>query len=355
MKDLKYLAAYLVPLSALLALQWGGAWAWATVVFSFGILPVFDALMPASPDNYTPQEEEGRLKNTLFDWLLYACLPICYALVWLYFETLGTSQPSPAEIAGMTLSMGIVLGSMGINVAHELGHRPGQAEQFLAKMLLLPTLYMHFFIEHNRGHHKHVSTDRDPASAKKGEALYPFWVRSVVGQIRSAWHLEAERLEKSGKPAFGWQNELLRFAFFEALYLVAVGLVFGWGMVPFAVAIALTAVLMLETVNYIEHYGLRRRLLPSGRPEPVSPVHSWNSDHEMGRIFLFELTRHSDHHFKSTRKYQVLRHLDESPQLATGYPGSMLLALVPPLWFRVMDGRIAAASSRPVAPEMLVD
>lgn len=342
MKDLKYLAAYLVPFSGWLALQWGGAWSWATVVLAFGILPIFDALLPASPENYGASEEENRLKNRLFDWLLYACLPICYVMAWAFFGKISAQEMPLVEAIGLTLSMGIVIGAMGINVAHELGHRPGAAEQFLAKMLLLPALYMHFFIEHNRGHHKHVSTDRDPASARRGETLYGFWLRSIFGQIGSAWHLEKERLAQAGQPTWGWQNEMLRFAFWQAAYLVALAWAFGATVLPFAVGMAAAAVLMLETVNYIEHYGLRRKLLPSGRPEPVLPSHSWNSDHEMGRIFLFELTRHSDHHYKSTRKYQVLRHMDDSLQLPTGYPGSMLMALVPPLWFRVMDRRISA-------------
>jgi alkane 1-monooxygenase len=152
--------------------------------------------------------------------------------------------------------------------------------------------------------------------------------------------LETERLSKKALPTFTWQNEMLRFTVYQSLYLVAVAGIFGWNMLPYAVAIALIGVLLLETINYIEHYGLRRRLLPSGRPERVLPKHSWNSDHEMGRIVLFELTRHSDHHYLASRKYQILRHLEESPQLPTGYPGSMLMALVPPLWFFVMNRRL---------------
>ena len=125
-------------------------------------------------------------------------------------------------------------------------------------------------------------------------------------------------------------------------YLIAVWALFGWSGVAFAVAIALLAILQLETVNYIEHYGLRRKKMPSGFYEKVGPQHSWNSNHEFGRILLYELTRHSDHHYKATRKYQILRHFDKSPQLPHGYPASMMMALLPPLWFSVMDKRIPA-------------
>jgi len=340
MKKLKYLLAYSIPLSAVLALLWQGWWSWATVILAFGIFPLLDALIPASSANYPENEEKNRLSSRFYDILLYCCAPICFILVYSYFEAIQMGGLARYEWLGLTFSMGVVLGALGINVAHELGHRANKWEQFMAKAGLLPVLYQHFFIEHNRGHHRHVSTDKDPATARKNEWIYAFFFRSIIGQYIGAWRLEKIRLAKNGLPTFTWQNEMLRFTVYQSLYLVAVAGIFGWNMLPYAVAIALIGVLLLETINYIEHYGLRRRLLPSGRPERVLPKHSWNSDHEMGRIVLFELTRHSDHHYLASRKYQILRHLEESPQLPTGYPGSMLMALVPPLWFFVMNRRL---------------
>jgi len=340
MKDLKYLLAYSIPLSAVLALLWQGWWSWATVILAFGIFPVLDALIPASTANYSENEEKSRLSNRFFDMLLYICAPICFVLIYFYFQTLQKGGLETYEWLGLTFSIGVVLGALGINVAHELGHRANKWEQFLAKAGLMPVLYQHFFIEHNRGHHKHVSTDKDPATAKKNEWIYAFFLRSIIGQYISAWQLENERLNKKGTPVFSWENEMIRFSVYQTLYLSAVVIIFGWSMLPYALAIALIGVLLLETINYIEHYGLRRKMLPSGRPERVLPKHSWNSDHEMGRIVLFELTRHSDHHYLASRKYQILRHMEESPQLPTGYPGSMLMALVPPLWFFVMNKRL---------------
>lgn len=340
MKDAKYLFAYIIPLSGWMAIQWQGLWAWLPVALAFGIIPVLDAVLPASTENVPVEEEDSRSKRLFFDLLLFLCAPICFLLSFLYLNTVKTQPLDTYELVGLTLSMGIVLGATGINVAHELGHRPGQLEQSLAKAGLLLALYQHFFIEHNRGHHKNVSTDADPATARKGEMVYAFFFRSIIGQYKDAWKLENERLRRDGMPVFSWQNEMIRFSTNQSLYLIAIALLFGLNMLPYAVAIAFIAVLLLETINYIEHYGLRRKLLPNGRPEPVLPKHSWNSDHEMGRIILFELTRHSDHHYKATRKYQVLRHMDESPQLPLGYPGSVLLALVPPLWFAVMNKRL---------------
>lgn len=350
MKDVKYLFAYFIPLSACFALYFQGLWSWATVVLAFFIIPLGELVLPSSTANVSPEEEKELLRHRLFDWLLYLNAPLLFAVAGWYLYAVANQSLSLAELLGLTFSTGIIVGANGINVAHELGHRSNRAEQTLAKIMLLPALYQHFYIEHNRGHHKNVATEKDPASARRGENVYAFWLRSVAGSWHSAWALERERLKKSGKPVWSRANEMLRFSVFQSAWLTAIFAVFGWKGLAGALAIAVVGFLMLETVNYIEHYGLRRRLLPSGRPEPVLPAHSWNSDHELGRIMLYELTRHSDHHYKSTRKYQILRHIDESPQLPFGYPASMLLALTPPIWFAVMDARVEKMEKEHAAP-----
>jgi alkane 1-monooxygenase len=340
MKDLKYLVAYILPFTTALGLYWQGGWAWATVLLIFGILPVLELWTPSSTQNIPPLEEDNRAKRWFFNILLYLNAPLLFILVGVYLMQVATGTLSMPETIGLTLGVGLVVGTCGINVAHELGHRQTRSEQLLSKMLLLPALYMHFFIEHNRGHHKHVATPLDPATAKKGETVYGFWLRSVLGSYQNAWMLETERLKKEGKSFWNATNEMLWFTFFQIGYLLAVALVLNTNALIGAVAIATVGFLLLETVNYLEHYGLQRKQLASGRYEPVQPEHSWNSNHELGRIFLYELTRHSDHHFKATRKYQVLRHLDESPQLPYGYPTSLLMSLVPPLWFYVMHRQL---------------
>lgn len=340
MKDAKYLWAYLIPASAVLALWLQGGWAWATLVLAFMVLPVVELITPAHTENTAPEAEETRSKRLFFDILLYLNAPLLFGIVGYYLYLLAAGGLSIAETAGLSLSVGIVVGTCGINVAHELGHRTDPREQRLARWMLLPALYQHFFIEHNLGHHKHVATDQDPATARFGEMLYPFWLRSVSGGWRNAWALEATRLQKAGLPVASRHNMMLRFTGIQVLYLATVGYLGGGIAVLGALSVAIVGILLLETVNYLEHYGLQRRLLPSGRPEPVSPAHSWNSNHELGRIFLYELTRHSDHHFKATRKYQILRHLNESPQLPFGYPTCILIALLPPLWFALMNPRV---------------
>lgn len=342
-KDAKYLLAYLVPASAVVALTFQGAWAWLTVVFVFGVIPLLELVAPVSTENHPTEIESDRANSRIFDWLLYLNAPLVYGIVGRYLFVVSFTHPDTSVAIGLTLATGIVVGACGINVAHELGHRNDAFSQHLSKLLLLPALYQHFFIEHNLGHHKNVATDLDPASARKNEILFVFWWRSVTGSWRSAWQLESERLNRIDRPIWSLNNRMIRFISYQTLWLSTIYVIFGLKGVAGAVAIAVVGFLLLETVNYLEHYGLRRRKLDSGHFEPVSPRHSWNSDHEVGRILLYELTRHSDHHYKSTRKYQVLRHLPESPQLPFGYPTSVLLAFVPPLWFAIMNKHIPAA------------
>jgi len=341
LRDAKYLIAYLAPLAGYLGIYYGGIWSFGSIYIAFVMIPLLEQFLPKSDENFPPEVEEKKAVSKFFDVLLYLNIPILYGLIAFFFWRISQGGLATYEIVGMICNVGLVIGTCGINVGHELGHRTTNSEQAMAKMLLLPALYMHFFIEHNRGHHKNVATPEDPASARLGESVYAFWWRSVTGGYRNAWKLESERLQRQGKPVLSWQNEMLRFQVYQIGYLVSVGLVWNWAMVGYAVAIGVFGFLMLECVNYIEHYGLQRAKLPTGRYEPTTPKHSWNSDHELGRIFLYELTRHSDHHYKATRKYQVLRHFDESPQLPLGYPASILASLVPPLWFGMMNDRVS--------------
>ncbi len=340
MKDLKYLLAYIIPFLAYLGIYLGGYWSFVTPFFAFGLVPIFELLGPKYTDNYSPEEESSRVLNRFFDFLLYLNVPILFALLWFYFSQLAAGNLATYEIVGITLSVGITIGTIGINVGHELGHRHTWYEQLMSKTLLLSALYMHFIIEHNRGHHKNVATDKDPASAKYGEILYLFWIRSTISSYFDAWRLENNRVKKMVGSAFSYKNEMIWFQLIQISYLVSIGLIFGWTIVPFAIIAGIIGFLELETVNYIEHYGLRRKQLASGRYEKVSPRHSWNSNHEFGRILLYELTRHSDHHFKANRKFQILRHMDESPQLPYGYPTSVVLSLIPPLWFAIMNKEV---------------
>lgn len=336
-RDLKYLIAYLLPLAGYLGLYFGGAWAPGSFYVAFVVLPLLELSLPGTNKNHSPAEEPERAARPLFDYLLYLNLPILAGAVFYLLYVVTSRDVAGWELAGMIINVGVLIGALGINVAHELGHRSSKTEQFIAQCLLLFGLYLHFFIEHNRGHHRHVATPLDPATSRSGQTIYAFWLRSTALGWWHAWQLENERLTNAGQAVVSYHNKMLVFQLLQLAYLWLVFMVFGFTGLWVAVAAAVFGFLLLESVNYIEHYGLLRAQNPAGRYEQVLPIHSWNSNHELGRIFLYELTRHSDHHYRASRKYQILRAYKESPQLPTGYPGCILLSLVPPLWFRVMD------------------
>jgi alkane 1-monooxygenase len=339
---LKYLWSYIIPLTLVLVLYLRGLFSFSGVLIAFFAIPILEIILKGSAKNMNEHDESTALKNSFYDLILYSHLPILWGMLAWYFYTVANVPLQNYEYWGISLSMGIFLGAMGINVAHELGHREKAYERFIAKLLLLPNLYMHFIIEHNRGHHVNIATKEDPASARYNEMLYSFWIRSVTMTYVSAWRLEAKRLRNEGKRFLSIQNEMIIFQIVQLAYLFLVWYFGGFVLLLSAILIAVVGFLLLETVNYIEHYGLSRKKMENGRYERVQPWHSWNSDHVLGRLILFELSRHSDHHFKANRKYQVLRHFDESPQLPYGYPMSMLMSFVPPLWFAVMNPRIKA-------------
>jgi alkane 1-monooxygenase len=267
-------------------------------------------------------------------------VPALYINVGYFIWLLGHRDWTTFELIFSIINVGLLLGICGINVAHELGHRSGTFDHWVTRILLLPVLYSHYTLEHNYGHHLKVGTPEDPATARKNEPVYTFYARSIVGSYINAWKIENKMLRNAGQPL--WKHEIIWSHLAQLVFLSIVVYVAGWSALAPFLSAALIGILTLESVNYIEHYGLVRKRLPSGRYEPMTESHSWNSNHELGRIMLFELVRHADHHYQTTRKYQALRHLDKSPQLPFGYPMSIILALLPPLWFWVMNPRIKA-------------
>ncbi|NAS11002.1 alkane 1-monooxygenase [Poritiphilus flavus] len=340
MKDLKYLAAMTIPISALIGLYFKGYWTYFTPVYAFVLIPIMELLLPQDSSNHEGEVRERKKVNPFFDWMLYANVPVVFGILLYTLLDISTNYHTTSEIIGLVFSVGIVLGANGINVGHELGHRSRAYERFLGKLLLLPSFYMHFYIEHNFGHHVHAATPEDPATAKINQTVYSFWFTSVIRQYFNAWKIQSKLLRQEENGFWSLKNDMLWYTLFQALYLLTIFLMFGQFAVLIALAAGVVGFLLLETVNYIEHYGLLRKKLPSGRYERVREVHSWNSNHIMGRIILYELTRHSDHHYKSSKKYQILDYHDVSPQMPFGYPTSMVLSFLPPLWFKIMNSRI---------------
>jgi alkane 1-monooxygenase len=323
---------------------------WIGPILVYVVLPLLD--WRYGPDGQNPPDElVERLENDrYYRYCTYAFIPFQYATVvlgaylftasdlsWLGFDgSLGW----PAKI-GLALSVGM-MGGVGINTAHELGHKKDTLERWLSKITLAQTCYGHFYIEHNRGHHVRVATPEDPASARFGETFWEFLPRSVWGSLESSWELEAQRLRRQNKSVWHPSNDVLNAWVMSVVLYGALIAVFGVALIPYVVISAVFGFTLLETVNYLEHYGLLRQKTTSGRYERCTPEHSWNSDHLVTNLFLYHLQRHSDHHANPTRRYQTLRSMSEAPSLPSGYASMIGLTYFPPLWRKVMDHRVMA-------------
>jgi len=307
---------------------------WLSLAITFIAIPLLDAAIGQPGAGARGIDLPVRLVR----WLPRAQVPLQAGLLLLAILVLPSLSAGEAVL--LAFAAGTVTGGIGITVAHELGHRASRLDRALSKALLVSVCYGHFYVEHNRGHHVRVATADDPASAPRGMGVYRFIVRSVIGSFLHAWRLEALRLRSRGRSAFNASNWVLSGSVLSAAMLVCAALAAGVNAAIFLLAQATWAVALLEIVNYIEHYGLRRRRLDGGRFEPVAPHHSWNADFTISNWLLFNLQLHSDHHAHVERPFEALRSMPQAPQLPAGYPTMVLVALLPPLWFALMDQRL---------------
>jgi alkane 1-monooxygenase len=341
MKKLKYLSIFSLPMTVWISFHSYGIWSFLPIFIYFLIVPLLELVLKPNPSNFDNYEKELAANDSFYDWLLYAMLPIQWFFIIFFLQHISTWGNS-TEFYGRLVSMGAMCGIIGINVGHELGHRMSKWEQLIGEALLFTSLENHFLPYHNRGHHTHVGTPSDPATARKNEILYLFWIRSQFGSYFQAWQIEIQRMKICKKPWFHWSNKMLVYSSLYIIWLIGIYFFFGYIALKTYLFVALIGILLLETVNYIEHYGLMRKKRENGTYENVKRWHSWNSNHVIGRVILFELSRHSDHHFKADRPYQLLESHDDSPTMPTGYPGMMLLSLIPPLFFLIMNKRVDA-------------
>jgi alkane 1-monooxygenase len=372
-RDPKRYAWILSGILPLIALACWGLYAWtgssiswfAGPLLVFVVIPTFDIIVGKDAGN-PPDEVLDALENDrYYRWVTYAYVPAqlgtffwaCFLLgdgTIFGWDPYGTAQQllpglghhlSVLEKVGLTTSIGMVAG-IGINTAHELGHKKDALERWFARVALGQTAYGHFYIEHNRGHHVRVATPPDPASSRLGESFIEFFPRTVIGSLRSAWNLETKRFARLGTSKWTLRNDILNaWAFtvgFWGLALAAFGdtLALKVALLGFLILQGAIGWWLLESVNYLEHYGMLRKRLDSGRYERVNPSHSWNSNNIITNIFLYHLQRHSDHHANPTRRYQALREFPEAPVLPTGYAGSIILANLTPVWRRIMDRKV---------------
>ena len=341
MKKLKYLSILALPLTVFVSFNSSGVLTFLPVFVFFGLVPLLEMAFQPDAKNLDERERELAANDKYYDFLLYMMLPIQWGFLFYFFFTISETTVT-LDLAGKIVSMGIMCGVIGINLGHELGHRLSKVEQLIGEVLLLSSLENHFLPYHNRGHHHNVGTPNDPATARKNELLFIFWFRSQIGSYFQAWQIEKERLSIQKLSFWHYTNRMIIYTLLHITLLSSIFFIFGFKVLVAFVVAAIIGILLLETVNYIEHYGLVRQQKENGTYERVRRWHSWNSNHVLGRIVLFELSRHSDHHYKADRPYQLLESHEESPTMPTGYPGMMLMAVVPPLFFKVMNSRVDA-------------
>ena len=345
-KRYAWLLGLLIPTLPFIA--WGlvhasgvGAFWFFGPVLVFVIFPLFDLLVGNDASNPPDSVIKWLEQDRYYRWCTYLYLPIQYGglvfACWLWAK----GKLGVLDSVGLALTMSMVSG-IAINTAHELGHKRDSLERWLSRIALAQTFYGHFYIEHNRGHHVRVATPEDPASARLGESFYEFLPRTVIGSLRSAWELEKVRLERMEKPRLSLRNDILNAWAMSVVLYAVLAVAFGPVVLPYLLIQSVFGFSLLEVVNYLEHYGLMRQKRPDGRYERTRPEHSWNSNSVASNVLLYHLQRHSDHHANPIRRYQALRHVDEAPQLPTGYAGMIVCALLPPVWRRIMDHRLLA-------------
>jgi alkane 1-monooxygenase len=343
-KRYAWLLGIVVPLAPFMA--WGGAaltgfggfWLLGPVLVFVGF-PLLDVAVGVDPSNPPDSVLKWLEQDRYYRWCTYLFIPIQYAGLILACWLWSNGQLSTLEDIGLALTMGVVSG-IAINTAHELGHKRANSERWLSRVALAQTGYGHFFIEHNRGHHVRVATPEDPASSRLGESFWAFLPRTVAGSLRSAWKIESARLDRLGASHWTLRNDILGAWAMTVALFAALAIAFGPVVLPYLLLQAVLGFSLLEVVNYLEHYGLLRQKREDGRYERCLPEHSWNSNNVASNVLLYHLQRHSDHHANPTRRYQALRHVEDAPQLPTGYAGMIVLAWVPPLWRQVMDRRL---------------
>ena len=314
---------------------------WSGPIFIFGIVPLLDTLIGKDGENPPESLTAALEQDRYYRWCVYLFLPLQFAsLVWAC-AIWSRGALRPLDSLGLAMTLGVV-GGTGINAAHELGHKSEKLERWLSKIALAQTGYGHFYVEHNRGHHVRVATPEDPASSRLGESFWVFLPRTLAGSVASAWEIEKRRLRLKGKPTMCIQNDVINaWAMTLALY-GGLAAVFGISVLPWLLVQAMVGISLLEVVNYLEHYGLARQKRPDGQYEPCAPQHSWNSNNVASNVLLYHLQRHSDHHAYPSRRYQVLRTLDDAPELPSGYGAMAVIAVLPSLWRRIMDPRVKA-------------
>lgn len=311
------------------------------LLVTYGLFPVLDAML--GDDRNNPPEPVLRQLDAdpYYRWLTWLTAPLHYVGFLVSAWWVGAHDLSWWSVLFLAGAAGVA-GGIAINTAHELFHKHNAFEQGIARLLLALPVYGHLAVEHNQGHHRWVATPEDSASSRMGESIYHFFFRELPGGVARAWKIERERLAKQGRSAWSIRNTILQSSVPGAMLQVSIALAFGWKVVPFLLVHDVVAWWQVTLTNYVGHYGLLREKGPDGRYEPPRMHHSWNDNHVLTDLVLFQQQRHSHHHALASRPFQSLGDSRTIPRLPTGFFGVSILACIPPLWFKVMDPKLLA-------------
>lgn len=306
---------------------------------SLTIVLLIAALIGAEAVSARGEPIAPKQSRRAFRLLAFAYVPLqIIAIGWAMNEAV---HQTPIGYLALLFSIGILTGVFGMLTAHELIHSKSRMEKGFGTAMLTAMCHRHFRVSHIYGHHRHAGTHNDPSTARYGEGFYMFLWRTVPGQVVDAWR--HEKLRSATRGAFA--NRVYGDIAVMTLIFAAIAGLWGWKGVVFFAAQSAIGMITLELFNYIAHYGLARRALDERRLEPFGDRHSWNSSNVFANTIIFNMGRHSDHHRRPTAQYQDLHYMRAAPELPAGYAGSILLAMIPPLWRRVMDPAVHAAQT----------
>lgn len=331
-----FLLIYGLVVLPIASLSLGGFYFLIVPLTVFVLIPVIDFMVYDS-HNPTTEETTKLAKDYFYHHILFLYVPIHIILIIGSMVYLSIYLISTVEFIMLSIMVGIITGSIGINISHELMHKSRKWDQLTSRILLVMVCYGHFIIEHVRGHHVNVATPNDPATARMNESIYRFLPRVIIMSWLSAWHIQSLQLKRQGKPIYHWQNEFYWIIGGPLLVSCIAYSIAGWLAVIFFFLQSIVAILMLEIVNYIEHYGLMRHKLENSQYEPMSTKYSWDADNWLSNRILFNLMRHADHHTHGAKPYQTLLLSKDSPKLPASYATLYWLVIIPPLWFAVMN------------------
>ena len=315
------------------------SWSISPFIWVFILVPIIDIMLP-----YLNKTDQELNENLLHNFSIIIILPCILFLIIFGLFVVSDSSISVFTVAALGAAVGMSGGSIGITTAHELIHRQSYFMRSLGVILLILCLYGHFRIEHVYGHHKNVATKEDPATARKGENFYFYFIRCVINSVISSWKIEKNILYKKNLKTFSLQNRMLHYFSLQFIFLLIAFYIAGINGLIFVFFHSLVSITLLELVNYIQHYGLTRNIY-EGKYERFSEYHSWNSRHISANWSTFNLGLHSEHHKSASKHYPLLSQEEKKMEMPSNYSVMLIMALIPPIWFFVMNRKLEQLKS----------